>query len=403
MCVIVAKPIGVDLPDKSVLETCFYNNDDGAGFCYNENNMVIIKKGFMNYGDFEKALNEIKDAKDKAMLLHFRISTHGLVDGTNTHPFPVTNDFKMMARTHVKTDLALAHNGIIASVDVPYSSKYSDTMVFIKNQVSLMQEIDDNFYLNDKFKALLSTLSMSKLSFIDKVGNIVLIGQFIESKGCFFSNSSYEEYKYTYYTHDNDIWTNPYYKGKALPKAYVKPLAKGTVLTNIRGEKFYALTDEYFIDYTDKIYYFDDVDNLLYYTILTPVVPIKCKDIEGKGEIYGIGELKDKPWYADSRSSSMMDTVKDELKQLPAVTAQKEAISQAILTLDSDINYILKALNQSLMESLCVEFYELDNVTKYEVQEEYGSVYTYALKKLRNDPDFMDYAYDTAAYINGDN
>ena len=37
----------MDLPDKEILKRCWNKNPHGAGFMYNYNDVVIIKKGFM--------------------------------------------------------------------------------------------------------------------------------------------------------------------------------------------------------------------------------------------------------------------------------------------------------------------------------------------------------------------
>ena len=44
MCIAIGKPIGVDVPNDEILTNCFNNNPDGAGFAFNYNNEVVIKK-----------------------------------------------------------------------------------------------------------------------------------------------------------------------------------------------------------------------------------------------------------------------------------------------------------------------------------------------------------------------
>ena len=60
MCIIVYKPIGIDLPDKKTLETCFENNPDGAGFMYRKGREIRIRKGYMNFLSFYRALRNIR-------------------------------------------------------------------------------------------------------------------------------------------------------------------------------------------------------------------------------------------------------------------------------------------------------------------------------------------------------
>ena len=52
MCIAIAKPIGVEIPNDDILTNCFNNNPDGAGFAFNHNNEVVIRKGYMKLKDF---------------------------------------------------------------------------------------------------------------------------------------------------------------------------------------------------------------------------------------------------------------------------------------------------------------------------------------------------------------
>ena len=45
MCIIIVKNSRMDLPDKEILKRCWNKNHYGAGFMYNYNDVVIIKKG----------------------------------------------------------------------------------------------------------------------------------------------------------------------------------------------------------------------------------------------------------------------------------------------------------------------------------------------------------------------
>ena len=59
MCIIAAKAKGVAMPDDQTIENMWYGNSDGAGFMYAENGKVYIRKGFMEYSQFRKALDEL--------------------------------------------------------------------------------------------------------------------------------------------------------------------------------------------------------------------------------------------------------------------------------------------------------------------------------------------------------
>ena len=43
---LLSKNSGIDLPDKEILKRCWNKNPHGAGFMFNNNNKIIIKKAF---------------------------------------------------------------------------------------------------------------------------------------------------------------------------------------------------------------------------------------------------------------------------------------------------------------------------------------------------------------------
>ena len=99
MCIIVAKNKGIDMPDNKTLERCFQNNPDGAGIMYAENGAVHIRKGFMTYSDFKNYLNELENRlnlKNTALVMHFRITTHGGTNPQTCHPFPISKKIKVL-------------------------------------------------------------------------------------------------------------------------------------------------------------------------------------------------------------------------------------------------------------------------------------------------------------------
>ena len=51
MCIIVVKPSSV-VVSRSILENCFANNPDGAGYMFANEGKVLIKKGFFDFGEF---------------------------------------------------------------------------------------------------------------------------------------------------------------------------------------------------------------------------------------------------------------------------------------------------------------------------------------------------------------
>ena len=117
MCIAIAKKIHSKCPSLDTLHNCWESNPDGAGFAFNDAGRVVIKKGFMTWGDFKAAwlrYSKRYDFDNRGVLIHFRISTHGGTNPQNTHPFPVISDTGMMQKSECVCDYAAIHNGVIS-------------------------------------------------------------------------------------------------------------------------------------------------------------------------------------------------------------------------------------------------------------------------------------------------
>lgn len=234
MCIIVAKNKGVALPTKKTLEQCFERNKDGAGIMYVKNNKVIIEKGLMTFQDFYKKLKSIKkefggDLTNKALVMHFRIGTHGENDKATTHPFPISNNFNDLRATYFETDLGMAHNGIMSAYN--YDRTLSDTQSFIKDYVSVFKELNKKFYLNNKVMEIISNeanISSNKLCFLDNKENIYWYGDKVIDNGVIYSNTTYKPY--TYKSHRNYSYDYDYWYGKDYKSSYSKPKTKSYTL-----------------------------------------------------------------------------------------------------------------------------------------------------------------------------
>ena len=202
MCIIVAKNKNIDMPSKEVLKRCFNSNRDGAGYMYVKNGKVYINKGFMDFDSFYNSiekLGKIYDLKKHALVMHFRISTGGNVDGGNCHPYPITSNEEYLRRKHFVTDLGMCHNGTISHYSGGWQSKevLNDTQKFIKNFVSVLKDMDNDFLHNRRAMELIEDIAGSKLCFLDSDEKIHLVGNFIKDNGVYYSNSSYLDY-YSY-------------------------------------------------------------------------------------------------------------------------------------------------------------------------------------------------------------
>lgn len=192
MCIIAIKKANHPLPEPKIMERMFKNNPDGAGFCYTQNGEVRIQKGYMTYESFEEALKKVLERIDTysaPMIFHFRISTHGGVNPSLCHPFPMSRNIPDLKRTEASTQLAICHNGVIP---IKTRKDVSDTMEYIARHLCKRHKRDKEFYKNKRQRDIIfSEIGSSKLAFLDSKGEIYTIGEFIEDDGVLYSNSSY--------------------------------------------------------------------------------------------------------------------------------------------------------------------------------------------------------------------
>lgn len=199
MCIIVYKPTTAKMPNKKTLITCWNNNRDGAGYMFPSKGSVIIKKGFMKFNEFYNNLkSDLKRYGEfTPFVLHFRIQTQGGVNPQYTHPFPLSSEMDDLRKLRAKTEIGIAHNGIIdlTSSRYSYTVTYSDTMKFITDYLSLI--IHNKNYYEDKNKlTLIERLIESKMAIMDGDGHTELIGDFVEDNGVYYSNNYFREDRY---------------------------------------------------------------------------------------------------------------------------------------------------------------------------------------------------------------
>lgn len=199
MCIIAYKPKDIEMPDKQILLNCFNRNPDGAGYMFAEDNKVKIKKGFMSFSAFYNDLMIDYDRMGKGtdFVLHFRIGTQGGNIPANTHPFAISENVEDLKELYKECDVALAHNGIInLTSNYLSSSNTSDTMDFITDYLSCIIREGD-WYKQKSFEKNVKLIEKligysNKLAIMSNDGHTELIGNFIQEKGIFYSNTSYE-------------------------------------------------------------------------------------------------------------------------------------------------------------------------------------------------------------------
>ena len=174
MCVIIAKPAGVDPLKDEYFENAWNHNGDGGGIVWKEKGKAVtMQKGFMKKDEFLAKICEL-NKKDTAFIAHFRIKSVGVVSPENTHPFAMKR-------------VTFAHNGTISSIKPLDGKTDSETFGLWFLGTRTMKWIKDNALL------LELALGTSKFALMDnKTGEIFILnkeyGQ--ERDGAWFSNTS---------------------------------------------------------------------------------------------------------------------------------------------------------------------------------------------------------------------
>lgn len=207
MCVIIVKERGQKLISKENLKKCFNHNPDGAGIAWTigtpENPQPIsIEKGFMKFDDLWNYLIKLgfkykdPDLVNVSMILHCRITTHGLTNKSNTHPFPLSeNEEDLCAVSLRKQPKAIAHNGIVSSVTVLKTGKLSDTMEFIKTQLYPISEMNKDWNKFPKVLKAIEEIIGSKLAILNTDGTIDRIGAFTQYEDMLWYSNMHWEWK----------------------------------------------------------------------------------------------------------------------------------------------------------------------------------------------------------------
>jgi len=117
MCLLTFIPSGIDVDIEDLRNGAKYN-DDGFGFAVHMGDHIITGKG-MNFEEVVDRFYDVRSRFKGHAIFHSRITTHGVTDTTNCHPFKVGND-----------DLTVVgHNGMLPIKPVAGDTR-SDTNIF---------------------------------------------------------------------------------------------------------------------------------------------------------------------------------------------------------------------------------------------------------------------------------
>ena len=205
MCIIICKEKGKDMPSEEILKNCWSSNSDGAGIAWYDNHRVRFNKGFMTYEAFKGFLDDLTkkfNVVETSMVLHFRITSKGATCAQQCHPFPISskNSWEKVKELNGSAPLIVAHNGTMS--DIKVKSGYNDTQTFAMEYLTHLFRLDPKFYQKKPALDLIEAIigSYNKLAFVTKNNEVVMLGNFIESNGIYYSNSGYANtYKFPTY------------------------------------------------------------------------------------------------------------------------------------------------------------------------------------------------------------
>ena len=212
MCIAVVSPAGVKCPTLETLKNCWDNNRDGAGFAFPVRGGVKIQKGYMTWDAFKdafEAANNRYDFNSLPILIHFRITSRGATCPELTHPFPLHYDTGILKKLEYVSDYAVIHNGTITMVSAPYNGDVSDTLVFIRDYLTLIAKNPHWNHIKENIQ-LIHKLADSKMAILDKDGYVCMTDGFEEFEGNFYSNTSYKESRYRYHSSNNPHYSSYY-------------------------------------------------------------------------------------------------------------------------------------------------------------------------------------------------
>jgi len=198
MCIICYHEEGKPMPTLQEIQNCWSNNPDGAGLAWYlpDEDMWQVEKGFMNQQAFEDRYEELDFKKEDLFVLHWRISTSGLVDAARTHPFPLTDRCENMTTLKYKRKKIVFHNGVVGAGE----GDFSDTMVAIRDWVDPLWK----YVKDDKIYYLLEDLWSPSRVLICEGDSIMELGNWITNEGLMWSNDGFKEDKWTKWNKEYD-------------------------------------------------------------------------------------------------------------------------------------------------------------------------------------------------------
>lgn len=203
MCIALIKLSDATIT-KRTLKNCWQGNKDGGGLMYvDDDNHLIIEKGFFGFRRIYKRIRYVERTYPKSkIVIHFRIATSGTISEFCCHPFSITNK------------VGFVHNGILSGMG---NAHISDTQEFNFN---VLKKLPKDFLCNqeivDKLD-LYARKSVSKFIFLYATNYHLICNENLGywEDGVWFSNAGYKyesTYGYNNYLYGVDDYMPTTYK-----------------------------------------------------------------------------------------------------------------------------------------------------------------------------------------------
>mgnify|MGYP000709909602 CR=1 FL=1 len=204
MCLLIELNADTRFTD-TFLDGVFKRNSDGIGVMWAEDGVLHYYKALPK--DAEEARGIFREyAEGKHCCVHYRMRTHGDIDLTNCHPYPIAgfdNDNAAMPMLLMHNDNAampmlLMHNGVLSTGNSADASK-SDTWHYINDYVKPTLAAHPDLMTNAPYMKMMSAHigNNNKFAIMDAAGNVAVLNRQagVEYEGSWLSNT----YAWDYY------------------------------------------------------------------------------------------------------------------------------------------------------------------------------------------------------------
>lgn len=188
MCLIAVIPARKDRTrvSNAWLEDVFRRNSDGFGFMWSERGRAKATRAVGKVEDFKAAFRKHERNTEGEFAFHLRYKTHGKVDVTNAHPYPVDTPRFGRARIY------MMHNGILHTGN-DANPVMSDTWHFINDYIrGMVSEYGEGILERREFRMLVEEMiGSNRFVFLGRSGllNIYNKDQGITWRGMWLSNT----------------------------------------------------------------------------------------------------------------------------------------------------------------------------------------------------------------------